>query len=199
MHAPHRGFTLIELLVVIAIIGILSSIVLSSLAIARDKAGTAVGVSTQREVQKALEQYYDDMGFYPPDVNRGFDPGLAKPLPYNPDTGQDCNVNSADCPACIPSNCPSNWQAIVAQKWKGPYIGTWPNKTYWGGTYDYNFWPTINFRDSCLDPAGIYIGIEPSYDGTHAIPSAQEQALLDKHIDSDGCLNAEAQMLLISL
>lgn len=61
-----RGFTLIELLVVIAIIGILSSVVLSSLNTARSKSYDAGRVTKMREVQKALELYASDNdGKYP--------------------------------------------------------------------------------------------------------------------------------------
>lgn len=61
-----RGFTLIELLVVIAIIGILSSVVLSSLNTARSKGYDAERVSNMREVEKALEVYAaDHNGKYP--------------------------------------------------------------------------------------------------------------------------------------
>lgn len=59
------GFTLIELLVVIAIIGILSSIVISSLNSARVKSRDAQRVAFIRELQKALEMYYIDNGSYP--------------------------------------------------------------------------------------------------------------------------------------
>lgn len=61
-----RAFTLIELLVVIAIIGLLSSVVLASLNMARAKARDVRRVSDLKEVQKALEFYYDDHGHYPP-------------------------------------------------------------------------------------------------------------------------------------
>ena len=54
-----RGFTLIELLVVIAIIGILSSIVLASLNSARQKGRDARRVSDLKQLQLALELYYD--------------------------------------------------------------------------------------------------------------------------------------------
>jgi len=60
-----RGFTLIELLVVIAIIGILSSVVVASLNSARTKARDARRVSDIKQIQVALELYYDTVGQYP--------------------------------------------------------------------------------------------------------------------------------------
>jgi len=60
-----KGFTLIELLVVIAIIGILSSVVLASLNTARAKARDAKRVAEIRQIETALEMYYNDNGKYP--------------------------------------------------------------------------------------------------------------------------------------
>lgn len=60
-----KGFTLIELLVVIAIIGLLSSIVLASLNMARAKARDAKRLSDMHQMQIALELYYDSFGRYP--------------------------------------------------------------------------------------------------------------------------------------
>lgn len=60
-----RGFTLIELLVVIAIIGILSSVVLASLNSARVKGRDARRVSDVKQLQLALELYYDTNQSYP--------------------------------------------------------------------------------------------------------------------------------------
>lgn len=66
-----RGFTLIELLVVIAIIGLLSSVVLASLGQARSKARDAKRTVDIRQLQTALELYYDSYGRYPSSVNCG--------------------------------------------------------------------------------------------------------------------------------
>jgi type II secretion system protein G len=61
------GFTLIELLIVIAIIGILASGLLIVLNPVRQiqKANDAKRKSDLGQVQKALEQYYNDNGKYP--------------------------------------------------------------------------------------------------------------------------------------
>ncbi len=61
----NKGFTLIELLVVVAIIGILSSVVLASLKTAREKARDAQRISDIKQIQNAIEMYYNDNGFYP--------------------------------------------------------------------------------------------------------------------------------------
>ena len=191
----ENGFTLIELLVVVAIIGLLASVILVALNAARGKAYVAATASTQRELQKAVELYNLDMGFYPPDTSRGWDPGLAKPLPYNPDTGQNCNTNPVDCPAC-PSNCPADWITQVQSNWKGPYVGLWTSSTPWGGKYDFNYWPSGADRYGCIIPPGIYLGAQGDYSNANTIPAVAEQELLDKKLDNDGCLNGESQIFL---
>jgi prepilin-type N-terminal cleavage/methylation domain-containing protein len=61
----RSGFTLIELLVVIAIIGLLSSVVLSSLNTARAKARDAQRIASLKQMNLALQMYYDANGSYP--------------------------------------------------------------------------------------------------------------------------------------
>lgn len=61
----QKGFTLIELLVVIAIIGILASVVLASLNSAREKSRDARRISDVKQLQLALELYFDGSSTYP--------------------------------------------------------------------------------------------------------------------------------------
>ena len=61
----QRGFTLVELLVVIAIIGILSAIVLASMSGARSKGRDAKRVADLKQLQLALQLYYDGNDNYP--------------------------------------------------------------------------------------------------------------------------------------
>ncbi len=65
LNRKERGFTLIELLVVIAIIGILAAVVLVSLNSARQKSRDARRVADIRQIQTALELYYNDNSGYP--------------------------------------------------------------------------------------------------------------------------------------
>lgn len=61
----QKGFTLIELLVVIAIIGLLSSVVITSLNSARVRARDARRIADLHQIQLALELYYSANGYYP--------------------------------------------------------------------------------------------------------------------------------------
>ncbi|MDB5254139.1 MAG: hypothetical protein JWL80_205 [Parcubacteria group bacterium] len=61
----NKGFTLIELLVAIAIIGVLSSVVLSSVSKARGKAHMSRRISDIKQAQTALELFYTTNGSYP--------------------------------------------------------------------------------------------------------------------------------------
>lgn len=61
----RRGFTMIELMVAVAIIGLISSIVLSSVSTARAKARDATRLQHLRELRTALETYRLDRGSYP--------------------------------------------------------------------------------------------------------------------------------------
>ncbi len=54
VHKNNKGFTLIELLVVISIIALLSSVILGSISVARQKALNTSTTSQVREYQKAI-------------------------------------------------------------------------------------------------------------------------------------------------
>jgi len=80
----QKGFTLIELLVVIAIIGILATIVMVSLNTARSKARDARRVSDIRQLQLALQMYYDSVGSYPAALT-SLAPTYVAAMPLDPD------------------------------------------------------------------------------------------------------------------
>ena len=66
MKKNKKGFTLIELLVVIAIIGLLATLSVIALNTARVKARDARRVSDIKQMQTALEMYFDsNNGNYP--------------------------------------------------------------------------------------------------------------------------------------
>ncbi|MFA4942757.1 MAG: prepilin-type N-terminal cleavage/methylation domain-containing protein [Patescibacteria group bacterium] len=65
MFKPKKAFTLIELLVVIAIIGVLATVSIIALSNARSKSRDAKRVGNMKQVQTALELFFNDNGRYP--------------------------------------------------------------------------------------------------------------------------------------
>jgi len=65
MKIKSKGFTLIELLVVVAIIGVLATVILTSIGSAREAARDARRLSDVRQIQTALEIYIIDNNRYP--------------------------------------------------------------------------------------------------------------------------------------
>ena len=192
--SKKSSFNLIEVLIVVGIIAILAVVVLLSLNLPGrfQQSKITQATSDASALKVATQLYFADMGFYPPDVNRGVDPGFTQSLPYRPDgSSGDMGINC--------SHCPSDWQTIVSQKWRGPYLVSWPTDTPWGGKYDYNYWGSGASRYGCTVPAGIYAGIQGDYSNRNTIPSSAEQDLINKGYDGDNCLNGESQLTLIKL
>jgi prepilin-type N-terminal cleavage/methylation domain-containing protein len=104
MQQNKKGFTLIELLVVIAIIGLLSTMSVLALNQARARARDAKRISDVKQIQTALELYYNEEGQYPGSVTTGStiqstagNVYLASvPTPPQP-------VDGGSCPAVQPS------------------------------------------------------------------------------------------------
>ena len=103
MYKDKKAFTLIELLVVIAIIGLLSTLSVIALNSARAKARDAKRISDVKQMQVALEMYYNDMATYPDTVPAGgaiaSDGTVGSttflrvvPVPPTPIDGSTCNT-----------------------------------------------------------------------------------------------------------
>ena len=95
-----QAFTLIELLVVIAIIGILTALAVVSLQNSRRSARDAKRLSDVKQIQIALELYYQDNSSYPPTLIAGNTLSsnsitYMETIPYPPTTiDGDCSTSS---------------------------------------------------------------------------------------------------------
>ena len=108
MKNQKKGFTLIELLVVIAIIGLLATLSILALNQARARARDAKRIADVRQMQTALEMYYNEVGDYPDTGGvvvgspiKSPDPAnnvylAAVPKPPTPYDGTECADLAAD-------------------------------------------------------------------------------------------------------
>ncbi|MEK7208627.1 MAG: type II secretion system protein [Patescibacteria group bacterium] len=140
-YKKESGFTLIELLVVIAIIGILSSVVLASLNSARTKARDASRVTALRQLQLAVELYFDAKSSYPTDLSQlvGSTNGASLPrLPTDPSSPSENYSYSFD-----PGVNPTKYHlgASLEQASGATTLGQGDadaNSTLWGGGTKFN-------------------------------------------------------------
>lgn len=94
-NAKKKAFTLIELLVVIAIIGILATLAVVSLQSARARARDSKRVADVKQMQTALELYFNDNSSYPEDISSGIGTYMAIiPTAPTPADGAACSTTS---------------------------------------------------------------------------------------------------------
>lgn len=161
-----RGFTLIELLVVIAIIGILSSVVLASLATAREKAKVANAVAQMRELRNVVALYSIDTGTYPP-----------------------------DCGLSCTSTTDPYLNALGVAGWNGPYFpgGVWNLKHQWGGHFTIGY---ADLTGDGVSEIYFFLDEDApgttSSDNTGIIPTAALVAI-DKSLDDGNLATGSAR------
>ena len=133
MCAERKRFTLIELLVVVAIIGILASMLLPSLGRAREKAKTAVCVSNQAQINKALQMYLsgdDDRMPYDSGVQRDTWPSFLDPFAGGGDFQGPTDAAKLD-QSKIWSACPNSFTTDTLRFRDNDYAGVFPNSSRW--------------------------------------------------------------------
>lgn len=132
------GFTLIELLVVIAIIGILSSVVLASLNSARQKGRDAKRISDVKQLQLALELYYDANSGYPTALSTAtlVTPGYIAALPTDPTTNVGYSYESLQsdgATACTTGPCPKYVIGATLENTSNTVLASDVDTVYTGG------------------------------------------------------------------
>jgi len=73
----RKGFTLIELLVVVAIIGLFATMSIIALNSARAKSRDAKRISDIKQIQTALELYFNENGDYPASISTSIASGTV--------------------------------------------------------------------------------------------------------------------------
>lgn len=96
-----RGFTLIELLVVIAIIGILSSIVVTSLGSNKGKTRDALRKGDIKQIETALDLYFVEKYEYPATLDLLVTEKYFDVLPKDPKTNTNYGYSFSSGSYCI--------------------------------------------------------------------------------------------------
>lgn len=78
--APRRGFSLIEMLVVMAIIVVLAALTMSGFGVIKKKSRLARVQGELARIESAIENYKQELGFYPPDNGLTRPPGTQTDL-----------------------------------------------------------------------------------------------------------------------
>ncbi|PJE64819.1 MAG: hypothetical protein COU90_00960 [Candidatus Ryanbacteria bacterium CG10_big_fil_rev_8_21_14_0_10_43_42] len=147
MNKTQKGFTLIELLVVIAIIGLLASVVLASLNTARMRSRDARRLADLRQLQTALELYFDSNNGYPNDSCNGWDI------------------------VCSPTSCTGVGTSNLGELVTDGYMSSLPCDPVNSGAYQITFDPNLCAGGVCqsyciravLEETGALVGVSEDY------------------------------------
>ncbi len=121
----RAGFTLIELLVVIAIIGLLSTLSVAGMNIARQKAKIVVAQNDIDQLSKAIDMLVTDCGEWP---GHQIYNTVCTALPGGcPENNEICgpDANSNDCDSGLNDEAAGIWlndSGSPYSNWSGPYI-----------------------------------------------------------------------------
>jgi len=118
MKKNKQGFTLIELLVVIAIIGLLSTLSIVALNQARARSRDARRLADVKQIQTALEMYYNDYNAYPSSLASGDSIGTGTNIYM-------ATVPTAPTPADGTCTATNNGYSYTSTQ-----LGTVPNSSY---------------------------------------------------------------------
>jgi prepilin-type N-terminal cleavage/methylation domain-containing protein len=125
-----RGFTLIELLVAIAIIGVLASVVLSSLSDTRLEAKNVAALQQLRNITIGIQRMLNDTGKMP----NGCRPNGVS----NPEVGLSTNqAGLVERPIARDNGWNCEWTVGEVSRWNGPYVDIVPLDQF-GRSYMYD-------------------------------------------------------------
>jgi len=86
-RSQRPGLTLLEMLMVVTLIGIIAAVVLPRILVSREMARENLCLQQKREVNFAIERYFQDQGVLPAD--------LSEISHYLPEGVPDCPVNGS--------------------------------------------------------------------------------------------------------
>jgi prepilin-type N-terminal cleavage/methylation domain-containing protein len=134
---PRRasGYTLLELLVCIAIIWLMASVLYPMVASARGKAYQTRCVSNLKQIGTAMDMYYEDWGYYPPDLD------LLRDTEGVSDEVLVCRADSTDG-ARGPKEIARGWTRPLSYWITVPSagFGSWESGAWWETRVFYGMW-----------------------------------------------------------